>query len=180
MSLSYPVLNNKAHYESFLGGDPKRLANFATVWADVSRVDINNYIDRFNRLEGTGNVADLTTLQSEIEASYLSMKSYSGHFHDYQVEKAANDMYVELSKVRSKVESEIKIYTKTAKTSLGRKIMSARRGLKKAKNGMNKVVRAYDAFSGPAKRIDKLLDSALEDGGASIYKQISNLGKRKK
>ena len=177
--LKYPKLNDKAHYESFLGGDATKLAQFNTLWNDYIRVDINDYISRFNALEGTGDVVLLTALQSEVEASFNSMKSYHGHFGDINVEKAANDMYMELSKVRSAVQSEIRIHTRVAKTSLGDKILKAKKAMGKAKHGINKVVDAYEAFSAPANDIFEGANIAINSGGGNIYEKIGNFGKRK-
>jgi hypothetical protein len=175
--MPYTPIRNKAFYESLVSSDPKKLANFRTIWADIDLVDLKDYVDRYNRLEGTGNVTDLNNLLSDINTSYASLKAYQGKYTP-DVEKANNDMLSRLSAVRSKVQSEIAMQNKKPKTSLGQKILATRKFVGRVKHGVNSVVEVYDKFTGPA---ESLYDRATkDDGGASFYQSISNFGKRKK
>jgi hypothetical protein len=180
MALRYPMLKTQSQYMSMLGGDHTRIANFNTIWNDIIRIDYNGFVDRYNRLEGTGNVTDLNTLLGDVQVAQTSMKSYIGYYKDPLVEKCAADLYNELSRISTAIASQVKIYGGTPKTKLGQKVQSARKFMGKVKHVANTVEGAYNKFTGPAESMFNKAEDAINGGGSSIYEAIGNWGRRKK
>ena len=173
MALTYTPLRDRSSYLAALGGNPRRVADFNNVWRTVSAIDLQNLIIRYNSLEYSGNVTDLTNLRNDIDVALSSVESVRHAYTDADVLAPANDMRMRLSSVRSATESRIRYYN----SSLGRSKIG--KAVNTAKRGMNKVVKAYKAVTKPAHDLYDVAEKAVDTGGANIYEAIGKIGKRK-
>ena len=173
MALTYTPLRAKSTYMTALGGNPTRVADFNVVYSTVMTIDLQALILRYNALELSGNVPDLTTLRNDIDTAIAIVDGLKHSYSDVDVLAPANEMRMRLSSVRSATESRIRHYNSSfGKSKIGQKIDGA-------KKGMNKVVKAYKKVTGPADRLFNAAQNAVEGGGSNIYEQIGKFGRRK-
>ncbi len=173
MALIYTPLRHKSTFMPALKGDPKKISDFNIVYSTVGTIDLQNFILRYNALEYSGNVTDLTNLRNDIDTAISVIDSLKHSYKDVDVLAPANEMKMRLSTVRSATESRIRHYnSRLAKTKVGQAI-------DKTKKGMNKVVKAYKKITGPADKLFNAAQNAADGGGANIYEQIGKFGRRK-
>ena len=174
MALTYTPLRPKSTYMAALGGNPTRVANFNVVYGTVTTtIDLQDLIRRYNTLEFSGNIPDLTTLKNDIDTAIAVVDGLKSSYSDVEVLAPANEMKMKLSSVRSATESRIRHYNSSfGKSKIGQAIDST-------KKGMTKVVKAYKKVTGPADKLFNATQNAIEGGGSNIYETIGKFGKRK-